>query len=94
MTLKMQADGFVLIGELPNKEHYPCLVCRDIPDHVHVDLFTPEPSDIPASMASRVGDKTLAITYRLCPRCFKAKLAPWKIRLLLLERVKATVEGL
>jgi len=93
MALKMQTDGFVVMGELPNDDHIPCLVCGKIPDSVHVDLFTPEPRDVPVSIASRVGGKTLAITYRICPSCFKAKPRPWKIRLLLLERMKGMVEG-
>ena len=94
MAVNLQTDGFVALGEQLNDEHKPCLVCGKIPDSVHVDLFTPEPRDIPASLASRVGEKTLAITYRLCPRCFNAKPRPWKIRLLLLERMKGMVNGL
>lgn len=91
--MTFQTDGLLVIGELPNEEHYPCLVCREVPDRVYVDLFTPEPSDIPASVASRVGETTLVVTYRLCPRCHKANPGAWKIRLLLLERLKAMTEA-
>jgi hypothetical protein len=59
-----------------------------------VDLFTPDKSDIPPALATRVSTKTLAITYRLCPSCYEAKPAKWKIRLLLLESIKAMVGGL
>jgi hypothetical protein len=84
--MKMQTEGFVALGELPNDERYPCLVCRCVPDVVMVDLFALEPEDVPASVA--VPDsKTLAVTYRLCPRCFKTKPDPWKLRLLVLERL-------
>jgi hypothetical protein len=89
--IKMQTDGFVAIGELPNAEHHPCLVCREIPDQVHVDLFTLEPTDIPESIAARVPN-TLAVKYRLCSRCYQARPANWKIRLLLLERLKNMAE--
>ena len=88
MALKIQTDGFVVIGILPNEEHYPCLVCGQVPGFVFLDLFTPEPKDIPACTASRVPN-TLAMKYRLCPRCHAAKPLPSKIRLLVLERLKA-----
>ena len=93
MTVKIQTEGFFVIGDLPNDEHYCCLVCRDVPDRVHVDLFVPEPVDIPASIASRVPN-TLAVPYRLCPRCYRAKPDRWRIRLLVLEKLNAVAEGL
>lgn len=94
-SAKMQTDGFVVTGVLLNEEHYPCLVCGEIPDFVHVDLFTPEPSDIPEPFAVRVPNPlTLAIKYRLCAHCYKAKPEPWKMRLLLLARVEGMVEGI
>jgi hypothetical protein len=91
MALKMQTDGFVVIGMLPNEEHYPCLICGEIPDFVYVDLFTPEPKEIPAAIASRVAN-TLAMKYRLCLRCHEAKPLPSKLRQLALERLKALGE--
>ena len=93
MGMKMQTEGFFVIGELPNLEHYCCLVCRDVPDRVHVDLFVPEPRDIPESIASRV-PKTLAVPYRLCPHCYRAKSNRWRIRLLVLEKLNAMMEAL
>jgi hypothetical protein len=84
MRVNIQTEGFVAVGKLPNDERYPCLVCRCIPDEVLVDLFVPEPKDIPPSFVMP-GGKTLAITYRLCPG--HAKVAPWRIRLLMLERL-------
>jgi hypothetical protein len=89
----MQTDGFVAIGEMPNGEQYPCLVCRQIPQSVHVDLFALDPSVTPTPLAIPAGEKTLVVTYRLCPSCYKAKPGPWKVRLLVLERLKARVEG-
>jgi len=91
MALKIQTDGFVVIGILPNEEHYPCLVCGQVPGFVFLDLFTPEPKDIPASIASRVSN-TLAMKYRLCLRCHEAKPLPSKIRRLVLARLKALGE--
>ena len=88
MAIKVQNDGFFVVGVLPNEEHYCCLVCRTIPDRVHVDLFVPEPRDIPALIASRTTN-TLAVPYRLCPRCYEAKPAQWQIRLLVLEKLNA-----
>jgi hypothetical protein len=86
--MKIQTEGFVAVGDLPNHEHYPCLACGHVPDRVMVDLFVPDLEDIPPTFA--VPDsKTLAVTYRLCPRCAEHKPAPWKIRLLLLERLNA-----
>lgn len=81
-----QTEGFIALGELPNDEHYPCLICRRIPDVVMVDLFVPEPNDIPQSLVLR-SSKALVLPYRLCPRCSKTKPDPWKIRLLMLERL-------
>jgi hypothetical protein len=89
----MQTDGFVPIGEMPNEQLLPCLLCKQIPDRVHVNLFGLEANDIPASLVLQVGEKTLAITYRLCPSCYRIKPGVWKIRLLILERLKARVEG-
>lgn len=93
MKVKLQTDGFVVVGVLPNEEHHRCLVCGKIPEDIHVDVFTPNKSDIPPSIATHVSTKTLALTYRLCPSCYKAKPDQWKLRLLLLERLEAMVEG-
>lgn len=90
MTFKIQAEGFFAIGDLPIDEHHRCLLCRKAPDRVHEDLFVLERCDIPASIASRIPN-ILVVQYRLCPNCDKAKPAPWKIRLLLLERLKEAV---
>jgi hypothetical protein len=81
--MEFQTDGFVAVGDLPNDEGNPCLVCRCVPDRVWQDLFTPEKGDISFSVPD---GKTLAVTYRLCPRCAE-KPDPWKIRLLILERL-------
>lgn len=84
--MKIQTDGFVAIGGLPNDERYPCLVCKCVPESVIADLFIPDPEDIPSSIP--VQDlKTFVMLYRLCPRCAKNRPAPWKLRLLLLERL-------
>lgn len=91
--IRMQTDGFVAIGEMPNDERYPCLVCKQVPQRVHVDLYALDLGDTPTSLAVPVGEKTLAVTYRLCPNCYQTKPGPWKIRLLVLERLKARVEG-
>jgi hypothetical protein len=84
--MKIQTDGFVAVGDLPNDEGNPCLVCRCVPDRVWQDLFLVAPEDVPASVAAVVPDsKSLAVTYRLCPG--HSKVAPWRIRLLILERL-------
>ena len=87
--MKMQTEGFVALGEMPNDDRYPCLICKQVPDSVVVDLFIPEPKDIPPTMPL---PGTLAVTYRLCPRCHKAKPEPWKIRLLVLERLRRMMQ--
>jgi hypothetical protein len=92
-TIKSQTDGFVPIGEMSNEERFPCLVCKQVTDRVHVNLFALEANDIPAPLVMKVGKSTLAITYRLCPPCYRAKLGPWKIRLLIIERFKTRLEG-
>ena len=84
----IQTDGFVAIGEMPKGEQYPCLVCRQIPQNVHMDLFALQSEDVPTSLALPVGEKILAVT-----PCYQAKPGPWKIRLLILERFKTKVEG-
>lgn len=84
--MKIQTEGFVALGELTNDERYPCLVCKRVPDVVMVDLFVVEPKDVPPPVPLPAS-KTLAVTYRLCPRCFTDKPDPWKIRLLILERL-------
>ncbi len=94
MAIKLQTDGYLVFGILPNDEHDQCLICGEIPDFVHIDIFTPEPRDIPTCISSRIGEKTFGIKYRLCPRCFKAKPRPSKIRRFLLEGIKAMVVGL
>lgn len=83
--MTIQTDGFVL-GDLPNEEHYRCLMCGEIPRRVHVDVFVPEPGDIPVSP---LDFRNMVLPYRLCPRCHGTKPEPWKIRLLLLERLSA-----
>jgi hypothetical protein len=86
--MKMQTDGFIAVGDLPNDERYPCLVCKCVPERVMTDLFVPESKDIPESV--QLPDaRTLVIPYRLCPKCAAAKLDRWKIRLLMLERLNA-----
>ena len=86
--MEMQTDGFVVLGDLPNDERFPCLVCKCVPERVMVDFFVPEEKDIPAE--AKVPDlKTLALPFRLCPQCHKAKPDQWKIRLLMLERLNA-----
>jgi hypothetical protein len=91
--ISVQTDGFVAPGEMPNDEQHPGLICRQIPQSVHVDLFALDPSDTPTPLAIPVGEKTLVVTYRLCPSCYQAKPGPWKVRLLVLERLQARVEG-
>jgi hypothetical protein len=88
--MQMQTEGFVALGDLPNDEHYPCLICRKVPERVMVDLFIPEPSDIPSAVQWPTS-KTLVMPYRLCPQCHNAKPAPWKIRLLILERLNKLI---
>jgi hypothetical protein len=88
--MKIQTDGFLAVGDLPNDEHVPCLVCRCVPDRVWQDIFCPEPGDIPSSFVAH-GSKTLVMTYRLCPG--HAKVAPWRIRLLMLERLNVMASG-
>lgn len=85
--MKFQTDGFVAVGDLLNEEGNPCLVCRCVPDRVWQDLFLVAPEDIPASVAAAMPPptKSLAVTYRLCPG--HSKVAPWRIRLLILERL-------
>ena len=94
MAVRVQTDGYVVIGVLPNDEHYRCLVCGCVPDRVHQDLFVPEPGEVPASIASRADKRQVVVLYRLCPHCYKAKPRPWKIRLLMLEKINAMTEGL
>jgi hypothetical protein len=88
--MKIQTDGFVVIGELLNNERRPCPICREIPDRVRVELLGPEPSEVPACLS--VPDKTLTLLYRLCPRCYEAKPDAWIIRLLVLARVTTIAE--
>ena len=86
--MEIQTEGFIVVGELPNDEHYHCLICRQVPDVVMVDVFVPDPKDIPLSIAVALPDSgTLVLPYRLCPQCSKPKPDPWKIRLLMLERM-------
>ena len=86
--MEMQTDGFLVVGELANEGHYHCLVCGQVPDVVMVDVFAPDPKDVPPRIAAAVPDRrTLVLPYRLCPQCSKAKPDPWKIRLLMLERL-------
>lgn len=87
-----QTDGFIVVGIFKNDEdHYPCLICRDIPEMVWQDIFIPEPSEIPQSLALPAS-KTLVLPYRLCPQCHDVKPDLWKIRLLVLERLNAIAE--
>ena len=86
MSDLIQTDGLIALGDLPNEENYPCLICRTRPDRVMVDLFVPEPNEIPASFPLPES-KTLVLPYRLCLACHKAKPGEWKIRLLMLERL-------
>ena len=88
--MKMQTEGFIVLGDLPNDERYSCLICRCVPERVMVDLFVPENQEIPASLP--VPDsRELVLPYRLCPKCHETKPGPWKIRLLMLERLNAMV---
>jgi hypothetical protein len=84
--MQLQTGGFIVLGDQPNHEGYRCLICRVIPDRLTVDLFVPEPEDIPPSLVVS-NSKSLVLPYRLCPLCFKAKPDPWKIRLLILGRL-------
>jgi hypothetical protein len=90
--MKIQTEGFIALGELSNEGHYHCLLCRRVPDVVIVDLFVPGPKDVPPCFALP-DSKTLVLPYRLCPRCSKAKPDPWRIRLLMLERLNAMAAG-
>jgi hypothetical protein len=88
--MQIQTEGFIALGEMPNDEHYPCLICKRIPDEVIVDLFVPEPKEIPpSSVKLPESTQTLVLPYRLCPRCSQAKPKAWEIRLLMLERLNA-----
>jgi hypothetical protein len=87
MSVKIQTEGFVVIGVLPNEERYPCLICGDVPEPIWQDLFPVDPGDIPESLPLPAGTN-LVVTYRLCPSCHKSKPDPWKIRLLILARLK------
>jgi len=88
MDPKTQLEDFAVVGELPNHESDPCLMCKQVSETVRTDLFLPEPQDIPSSV--RVPDaKQFAILYRLCPKCAAAKPPRWKIRLLLIDRLKS-----
>lgn len=93
LVMKIQTEGYIALGDLPNEERYRCLVCGEVADRVWVDLFVPEPSDIPTSLA-RPDSKTLVLPYRLCLRCHKDRPDARKIRLLMVERLKAMTEGL
>jgi hypothetical protein len=86
--MKLQTEGYIPLGDLPNDERYPCLLCRCVPERVMTNVFVPEPKDIPSSVKLADG-RTLVMPYRLCPQCFKVKADPWKIRLLMLERLNA-----
>ena len=89
MRSMFQTDGYIVVGIFKNDEdHYPCLICRDIPEMVWQDIFVPEPPDIPPSFPLPER-KTLVMTYRLCPQCHDAEPDEWKIRLLMLERLNA-----
>jgi hypothetical protein len=90
--MEIQTESYIVLGDLPNEERYHCLICGCTPDRVMVDLFVPEPKDIPASVPLP-NSKTLVMPYRLCPRCAKAKSAPWRIRLLILERLNVIGGG-
>ena len=81
--MKFQTEGFVPLGDMSNDEHYPCLMCKQVPERVWVDLFTPEKGDISFPVPDA---RQLAVTYRLCPQCAKNP-DQWKIRLLILERL-------
>jgi len=88
--MKFQTEGFVAVGDMPNDEGNPCLIYRCVPDRVWQDLFLVEPEDVPASVAAAMppskSSTSLAVTYRLCPG--HVKVAPWRIRLLILERIQ------
>jgi hypothetical protein len=88
--MKIQTEGFLALGDLPNDEHYRCLICRAVPSRVHVNFLVPEQGDIPAISA---GSRTVILPYRLCPRCHETNPDPWRIRLLLLERLNARPEA-
>ena len=83
--MKIQTDGFIVLGPVPNDERFRCLVCRDIPEYIHQNLYEPKANEIPAAL-SVPGSKTVVMLYRLCLRCHAAKPDPRKIRLLVLER--------
>lgn len=91
--MKIQTDGFVVIGDLPNDEYYACLICRNIPERIHQDLFVPEPEDIPESFPLPA-NRGVVVPYRLCPRCYAAKPDSRRIRLLILERLRVVVGDL
>ncbi len=89
--IEFQTDGYIVVGELRNEERYRCLICRNVPEVVRVDIFVPQPAEIPPSL--RVPEaRTLVMPYRLCPQCHEAKPDFWKIRLLMLERLNALVK--
>src|SRR5689334_21257786 len=48
--MEIQTESYIVLGGLPNEERYHCLICGCTPDRVMVDLFVPEPKDIPASV--------------------------------------------
>ena len=83
-----QDDSFLVIGDVPNDEGYRCLVCRAVPDRVWSSVFGPDPKDVPAAIVSKVYPKEVVMPYRLCMKCHESNPTNWKIRLLLLEKLK------
>ncbi len=86
--MRLQTDGFVPLGELPNDERFHCLICRDVPERIWANLHPLERKDLPKPVAAQAPND-LAVTYRLCPRCQASEPDAWKIRLLILERMTA-----
>ena len=84
--MKVQTEGFIVVGDLPNDERYRCLICGYVPGRVWQDLYIPETGEIPATLSLPIS-KTLVMPYRLCPTCSKDEPKPWKIRLLMLARL-------
>jgi hypothetical protein len=91
VSVPIQTDGFIVVGELRNEQRYPCLICRCIPEIVMVDLFIPEADEIP-SILPLPATRQLVLPYRLCPKCAESKPPDRKIRLLMLERLNVMVD--
>ena len=76
---------FVVIGGFVNDEEYPCILCGDVPEFVHQNVYLCEAGDTPEGITIPTGKK-LIMPYRLCGPCNDKHPEQWKIRLALLAK--------